>query len=296
MLDVRVTDDEIRFGEGVQICFERTLRIPDAGRTYPRPPGLERFPVFRVEDYAARVPAAWREHGGVFLPMYQREAMWISFSGRWWKPNAVKVGVGEIDALTGQAWDERLTQRPQNYVVVPDQPWLAGIRAGDGSVRQLVPMPLGMGHAVKGQISGREEFGGLQMIVFEPKPGRFPDKEPGERYLQTDVCYGLAPGAPRGVHLAAAGRTRQKIYPDDYGIDAWDAGNWGRIFVHIANTMTFREITGQEPPLTPVTARDYTEAGLPWFDLYDEGRGHTPPSETLKGVKSVKEMDEATCA
>jgi hypothetical protein len=40
-----------------------------------------------------------------------------------------------------------------------------------------------------------------------------------------------------------------------------------------------------------VTARSYTEAGLPWFDLLDEKKGALPPSGKLAGVKSVKEMD-----
>ena len=93
--------DSLTLGEGLQISFLRTLRIPDDGKTYPLPPGLGRFPIRRVDDYADKVPAEWREHGGVFLPMYQREAMWISFGGQYWKPRAVKVGIGKVCALTG---------------------------------------------------------------------------------------------------------------------------------------------------------------------------------------------------
>src|SRR5689334_24175096 len=68
-------------GPGVRVTFQRTLRIPDDGRTYPLPPGLGAFPLRLVRDYAARVPAGWAARGGVFLPMYQREAMWLSFGG-----------------------------------------------------------------------------------------------------------------------------------------------------------------------------------------------------------------------
>jgi len=56
--------------------------------------------------------------------------------------------------------------------------------------------------------------------------------------------------------------------------------------------MMFREITGMEPPATPVTARMYTDYGLPWFELYDEEKGDVAASEILGGVKSVKELDE----
>jgi len=57
--------------------------------------------------------------------------------------------------------------------------------------------------------------------------------------------------------------------------------------------MAWREITGEEPPPTPVSAATYAEHGLPWFSLYDEGRGELMPSEKLKGVRSVREIDVA---
>ena len=60
-----------------RISFQRTLRIPDDGRDYPLPPGFGCFPLRHVDDHAARVPKAWRRHGGVFLPMHQSEATWI---------------------------------------------------------------------------------------------------------------------------------------------------------------------------------------------------------------------------
>src|SRR5262249_5043909 len=61
------------------ICFQRTLRIPDDGKHYPLPPGLDAFPLRHVEDFAARVPRDWSERGGMMMPLYQAEAMWISF-------------------------------------------------------------------------------------------------------------------------------------------------------------------------------------------------------------------------
>ena len=63
------------------IDFQRTLRIPDDNREYPLPPGLGRFPVAHVDDFANKLPDTWRTHGGVFIPMYQSEALWINFSG-----------------------------------------------------------------------------------------------------------------------------------------------------------------------------------------------------------------------
>jgi hypothetical protein len=130
-----LTNDTLHLGDGLTVSFLRTLRIPDDGKTYPLPPGLGRFPIRSVDDYASRVPSEWREHGGVFLPMYQREAMWISFAGEHWKPRAVKVGLGKVCALTGERWTESLGSEPQNYIVTPPQPWLDGIAVKKGLIR-----------------------------------------------------------------------------------------------------------------------------------------------------------------
>lgn len=288
MLQVSVQGDSVRIGRHFSVSFQRTLRIPEDGRTYPLPPGLGRFPVRRVADFADRVPASWREHGGVFIPMYQREALWLSFHAADWRPSAVKIGVGRINALSGKPWDQELRCQKEDYVVVPDQPWLDGINAGKGVVRQFVAMPLGMGYTVEGQLTGKEEHGGIQIIAYDPKPGRFPEQAPARR-REVLCCECAATSAAMGI--AAGGKLTQKIYPDQYGIETWDQENYGRVYVHIVNSMMYRQITGEEAPATPVTARDYAAHGLPWFALYDEGKGDIAGSEELAGVKSVKGMD-----
>lgn len=299
---ITLEDDALRFSfpdvhprAELRVDFQRTLRIPDDGGTYPLPPGLGAFPLRRVADYADRVPESWRARGGVFLPMYQREAMWISFRCPWWRAAAVQVGIGKVDAITGRRWRERLNVTPsrQNYVVVPDQPWLDGINAGDGFIRQFVAMPLGEGYTVEGQITGREEHGGVQIRVVEPVPGAFPD-EPPERRWPADLmmsCEMAVCEATPSMGLGAGGRMRQKIYPDPHGPGTWDESNAHRVFVHIANSETWREITGEAPPPTPVSAATYTNYGYPWFDLYDEDADDLAPSEILGKVESVKEIE-----
>ena len=91
--------------------------------------------------------------------------------------------------------------------------------------------------------------------------------------------------------LAAGGRMRQHIYPDRHGVESWDEHCFGRVYVHIVNSQMWREITGEPPPETPVSARSYAESGLPWFDLYDEDKGDIPASDRLSTVKSVKDLD-----
>ena len=174
MLDVTIHADRIQIGRHFSVTFERTLRIPDDGREYPLPPSLGHFPVRRVADHADRVPPAWLEHGGVFLPMYQREAMWLNFTATHWRPNALKVAVGKVNALSGERYHQRLTTGEQDYVVTPPQPWLDGINAGAGFIKQFVAMPLGGGLTIEGQVTGEEAHGGLQLVCFAPKPGRLP--------------------------------------------------------------------------------------------------------------------------
>ena len=293
MLAVRVSNDAVCVGRHFSVSFQRTLRIPDDGVEYLLPPGLGQFPVCRVEDHEGRVPPSWIEHGGVFIPMYQREALWLDFDGADWRPNAVKVAIGKINAITGKRLHQGLNRSRQNYLVCPDQPWLDGINAGKGYIRQFVAMPLGMGYTVEGQVSGKEEFGGIQIIVYDPKPGKFPDEPPTTEALHGMVCE-AEPCACPAMGLGAGGKMKQDIYPDDYGVDTWDQSNYGRVYVHIVNSMAYREITGREPPPTPVSAKTYTEYGLPWFDLYDEGKGDIEASDGLAKVKSIKEMDETT--
>jgi hypothetical protein len=304
MLNVSVNDNSLVFGDHFRITFERTLRIPDDGKTYPLPPSLGHFPVKQVKDYQDRVPDDWGEHGGVFIPMYQREALWMRFQGRHWKPNAVKVAIGKINAVSGKAWDQDLRAEEKDYMVCPPQPWLDGINAGEDMIRQFVAMPLGMGYTVEAQITGEERFGGIQIIVYEPKPGKFPDQPPRpEGGARRFLAMSAAPqaldmpvflrakrtGAEMG--LGAGGKMKQKIYPDPHGIETWDAANFGRVYVHIVNSMLYREITGEEPPPTPITAKLYAQHGYPWFDLYDEKKSDIAAPENLQNVKSIKDMD-----
>jgi len=320
-LAVKLEHDAVQIGD-LRVTFHRTLRIPDDGRRYPLPPSLGRFPVCRVEDYVDRVPASWLEHGGVFLPMYQREAMWLSFdSDRSWRPQALKVAVGMVNAVSGEPWSQRIDDE-QDYLVCPPQPWLDGIKSEDGIIRQFVAMPLGMGYTVEGQLTGEERFGGIQLIAFDPRDGTF--TEPREHVVrQLDLAAGdemfdaampssaspppslgkfMLPANRARAHrrlesagaemgLGAGGRMEQQVYPDPYGAHTWDTERFGRVYVHIVNSQMFEDITGRQPPASPISAQTYAEHGYPWFDLYDEHLGDVPASDILAGVKSVSEID-----
>ena len=207
----------------------------------------------------------------------------------------LKVAVGMINAVSGEPWRQTIDGRhEQDYLVCPPQPWLDGIKAGEGVVRQFVAMPLGMGYTVEGQLTGDERFGGIQLVAFDPKPGRIPPMPPAvEREVGAfaPMMAPMAESAGAEMGIAAGGRMEQALYPDPHGADTWDNAKTGRVYVHIVNSMLYEQITGQKAPPTPVTARTYAEHGYPWFDLYDEHLGDLDPSHALAGVKSVKEMD-----
>jgi hypothetical protein len=283
-----------------RIGFERTLRLPDDGKAYPLPPDLGSLPVRRVADFAGRVPAAWLGGGpeDLFLPLHDREALFLTFTGAAWKPCAVKVGVGGVNAVSGEPWHESLSADPQDYLVCPPQPWLDGINSGDGSVRQFVAVPLGRGHTVEAQITGEEKVGGLQILVFDPRPGRFPDQPPpeperdGAADLELAGLEGVAPREPTAMGLGAGGQMRQKIYPDPHGAGTWEASPSLALHVHLVRAGDWQALTGEEPPPTPVSAELYTAYGLPWFALDDGDQGDIAAPSTLTRVKSVQSIQE----
>ncbi|MGI9077011.1 MAG: hypothetical protein ACR2G6_06720 [Gemmatimonadaceae bacterium] len=287
MLDVTIAEHEIKIGPRFSVTFQRTLRIPDDGGVYPLPPGLGVFPILKVADYADRVPAHWNRDSAL-IPMYQREALWLGFDGDGWKPNAVQIAIGGVNALSGETFEETLRSDPQNYIVAPDQPWLDGINAGSETIRQFVAMPLGLGYTVEASITGREDFGGIQIRVVEPKAGIFPDKPPSGN-------PGFAPRravfAEPEMGLGAGGVMRQKVYPDNHGIEVWDQDNFGEVFIHIVNSAQFEEITGRAAPASPVDAKAYTDYGFPWFALYDEHLGDVAASERLSAVRTISKRD-----
>lgn len=345
-----------------EITFQRTLRTPDDGRAYPLPAGLGSFPVFDVADYP--VPEDWKQRGGVFLPLHQSEAMWLHFRVPAGYPFAVKVAAGRVNAVTGAAWSDELCAAPQDYVVIPEQPWLDGFCVQQGVVRQFVAAPLGDGHTVEEQLTGKAEWGGLQFLFRPMKAeeyrirfelprqasveidrmlaqldvaiqgldapfhgieflmqsherrmaeiGHLASKHMGvgawddlgyrlDRYARTRrqieavrdawerrfhpyrraedsaLDYACPPrrsadqaGDP-GMGLAAGGLIQQAIAQDPYDIGVWDTQHAARCYVHLANSASFAAITGQQPPLAPITAREYAAAGIPWFDYYLDG-------------------------
>jgi hypothetical protein len=158
------------------VGFMRTLRIPDDGKEYPLPPSLGTFPLRRASDYADKVPSSWLDGEVFFVPVTQREAMWLSLASPHWDPHAVKVAKGRVNALSGKPWNEALVEaEPPDYLVFPEQAWLDRFNPGSGSLRQFVASPL---RSVGVDVAEKEEHCGLRLVVYPPKPGRFHSTPP----------------------------------------------------------------------------------------------------------------------
>ncbi|HEV3052057.1 MAG TPA: hypothetical protein VGX50_17235, partial [Longimicrobium sp.] len=119
----------------------------------------------------------------------------------------------------------------------------------------------------------------------------------GQGFLTREISYAAAPEAMAAaapammdMGLAPGGRMRQEIYTDRRPLEEWDQRHSSRCFVHIANSLVWRQVTGGDPPTVPPTAEEYTRAGLPWFDLYDERQTAVRGSGTLAALKSVLQL------
>jgi hypothetical protein len=235
--------------------------------------------------------------------MWQAEAMWLFFSNwtlQWGLefPVAIKIAAGKINAVTGEVWRPGLHRNPQDYMVSPGQPWLDGFSVDRGVIRQFVAMPLGEGYSVEEQITGEAEWGGLQISVTPLKAEVWAIKRAewelaqlrrrelrgltGKQAFLNSVGRKLTP-----MSLGAGGRMMQDIYEDPFDIDDWDVAAAHRVFVTLVHAKDWKAITGESPPKEPPTARDYSNAGLPWFEYYGNDQVALPGSAALAGVKSV---------
>ena len=330
--DVTLWNDRVRnaLNPELSVEFERTLRIPDDGQTYPLPAGIGTFPLRPVDDFAATVPPTWLERGGVLLPMYQAEALWIYFSGWAGPPCAMQVAAGMINAISSEPWGDGLCADPQNYAPLPNQPWLDGFAVEKGIIRQFVAAALGTGATVEEQLTGAARHGGLQLRAYPLRArywfeqefaaempreldrvmGRFVppaaiqrhDDQRRARLAEQSQNYfsrtspqsadNLICSSAPDMGMAAGGKMRQEIYRDPRPLEHYDQEAGVRCFVHLCNAMRWREITGTLPPHPPLTANEYRRHGLPWFDHYRSDLEALAGGEGFAGVKSLSQWEQ----
>ena len=285
---------ELHANCGVKIDLQRTLRLPDDGNEHFLPPGLGSFPLRHIDDFNLGNQEALKSRGGVIMPMFQADALWLRFESLMTDfeadeyPVAVKIGTGKVCAVSGDRWTDSLNQDPQDYIVVPEQPWLDGYNVSDGTVRQFVAAPLGDGVTAEEQITGSADVGGIQIQAFPMKKSYF-----DEMHNLEDAPVGLmmnysASIDPEFMGLSAGGKMHQEIYEDPYELSAWDQRTTDRCFITIANANQWMSVTGEEPPLSPISADEYTNAGLPWFSYFESDKKAIEGAKALGNLKSFQ--------
>lgn len=287
--------------DGVRIGFIRTLRVSEDGLN-ALPPGFGEFPLRAVDGDDPRLPGNIRERGGVMVPIYPHEAMWLSFSAK--DPAALQIGAGGRCAVTGGDLTDELSRDPQNYVVLPRQPWLDGFKTADGEVRQFVAVTLGSGLTVERQLTGSESVGGLQMQVRRLTPGAL-ERHRTSRASWDDIdmlsCdfMAVAPlmctSESVAMGLGAGGRIDQEIYEDKFEAGDWETVPLGKVWVHLVAAADWYRFTGEPAPESPISVDNYVKAGLPWFDYVNPTGvdvGVTPEMEAIKSVGALSGVEE----
>ena len=89
--------------------------------------------------------------------------------------------------------------------------------------------------------------------------------------------------------IAAGGLIKQCILPDHEPASIWDTDRSIGFNVQILNSDSFRQVTGTNPPETPISIATYAEAGLPFFQIWNET---SSIKGDFSGVKSVKAIDD----
>jgi ubiquitin len=210
---VRVKDGELYFGNSdFRASFQRTLRLPQDGKEYPLPPGLGKFPIVPVLQYKDTVPPEWLKLGGVIVPIQDAEALWINFgSGVSSQKHAIQVGVGKINAVSGKKWTNDLNRWPkQDYLVSPPQPWLDGINAGEGIVKQFVAATLGSHVTVEAQVNRMERLKAAKEAATSNSTLEATEEK---KYDAKDETVG---GIQIQVRPQYGGKCLVKLTPNDY--------------------------------------------------------------------------------
>jgi len=80
---------------------------------------------------------------------------------------------------------------------------------------------------------------------------------------------------------------RQKVYPDPFGASVWRAEPEVEIAIDLLTPDEFRALTCEEAPPSPVSAKDYADWGLPWFELDDAGAGALQGTGAFRVLKGA---------
>jgi hypothetical protein len=188
----------------------------------------------------------------------------INATGRPWKPNAVKIGFGEINVLTGTRLRTAFSKKLRDYLVCSSDMVVSGGYIAQGEYQQFLA-PAATSH---GRRHGTVTVSGpLRLCVFEPKPGLFPDEPDLEWSFFAPEKGGVRPG---GYDCSSCRKQAAAEPPliDEYSADIWDPASVKQVLIYLVDAESVYRLTGQAPAPSPITREVYERAGVPWRDEY----------------------------
>jgi len=243
------------------VDFQRTLRIPDGEREFPLLPGLGRFPLFPVKELLEQGGAPWLQQVEAMLPMYQSEAMWLSFQPSYsvahetFYPFAVKIRTGRRDAVSGRTWSSALHRNPQDYLVLREQSWLGGFSNGHGLVHQFVAVPFGNKETDGGQATDLDNTGRVQIEVYPIARRAFDLYYPTDSGKTHLASTSHRPGKNGSSKRHSQAQLEpQKISGNSFRHEDWDREVRSSYSLHLANSLQWCAMTGSPPPSPPLSA------------------------------------------
>lgn len=235
-LSLQVKQDTLAISQQdgeLELSFARTLRVPENGKTFGAPVLFAPMPLIPVSEHKLHLPSQIAQKGGLLLPMYQREAIALnlntsmSASGRTAR-FAIKVLAGTINVLNETVKNQPDLEKGQDYVIAPGQARLDGFVAARDLVNQFVGMSLGSGYTAEGQLTGKETFGGMQLIIAPRLRGSY---DPlfevcmNNRILPAHACVAQFRDAPNnyveltGVTLVEQSKRLFNMQQQNKGVD-----------------------------------------------------------------------------
>ena len=265
---IELTHDQLNFAfpeihpdAKLTIDFQRTLRIPDGEREFPLLPGLGRYPLFPVQELVEQGSAPWLHGVEAMLPMYQSEAMWLSFQPSYsvahqtFYPFAVKISTGRRDAVSGRSSSSALHRNPQDYLVLTEQSWLGGYSNGSGQVHQFVAVPFGNKEIDGAEHRDFDNRGRVQIDVYPLTRHAFELYHPAgswKAHLAATATRPSGNGDLKGeLHEELE---PQKVDGNPFRHEDWDREARASYSLHLANSLQWCAMTGSPPPSPPLSA------------------------------------------
>lgn len=266
MTNIQINRDEIHFAASATIHLARAIRLPAGGLIQHHdddfPFGM--LPIHRLSDYADRLPIPWRNRTGVFVPLDQCEALEISITGRWWKPNAVKIGFGKTNVMTGTPWSIPLSDNPRDYLACPPVCRINGGLIRPNCRSQFTAPPEQNDNLTTNSPIGYNQ---LHICVFEPRSGLFNDLPNPDFAWLAEEETGKAYNWPTDGHIETGDDSLSATLPPPCA-EMWELASVMQINIYLVNYRLYRRITGHNAPPSPITQHNRAAVGLPWSKDY----------------------------